>query len=292
MKTTSPSMNRRRFIRHATVSAVMVSLLPGIARGAETPWKLRQSCSSINFTRLPIEEACQRIAALGFEAIDLWSAHAGCPHLDDAQKRLGAEGLKALLEKHKLQLCAFSVYAGGYPRYAELLGKMGGGVAVRGSSAPCTPEELTAKMKVFLEALKPELELCEKHNSYLAIENHGSALLDSLDSFKAFTDLNQHPRLGLALAPYHLQIPSASVEQAIEISGRQLLFFYAWQHADGLKQLPGHGPTDFTPMLRALAKIRYPRFVNPFLHGEPEPDAMVPALAKARDYLADCGKKL
>ena len=30
-----------------------------------------------------------RIAALGFEAVDIWSAYDKCPHLDDAATRLG-----------------------------------------------------------------------------------------------------------------------------------------------------------------------------------------------------------
>jgi sugar phosphate isomerase/epimerase len=168
------------------------------------------------------------------------------------------------------------------------LGKAGGGVAVQGSSRPCKPEELTSRMREFLERSKPLVELAEKTNSYLAIENHGNALLDSLDSFKAFVDLNTSPRLGIALAPYHLQKRKASVPEAIEICGEQLLFFYAWQHAPGLKQLPGHGPVDFTPWLEALARIKYARFVNPFMHGEPEPDAMSAALAKSKKYLEEC----
>ena len=105
------------------------------ASAAERKWEMRLSGSSINFSSLPIERACERLAALGFEAMDVWSAHAGCPHLDDVQKRLGADGLKEVLAKNKLKLYAFSVYAGGYPQYAELLGKCGGGVAVRGSAA-------------------------------------------------------------------------------------------------------------------------------------------------------------
>jgi len=47
-----------------------------------------------------------------------------------------------LLARHKLDLFAFSVYAGGYPRYAELLGRAGGGVALTGSAGPCAPREL------------------------------------------------------------------------------------------------------------------------------------------------------
>ena len=222
--------------------------------------------------------------------MDIWSAYDKCPHLDDAVTRLGPSGLKALLAKHHLQLCAFSVYVGGYPKYAELLGGVGGGVAIQGSAGPCKPEELTAKMRAFLESLKPLIELAEKHNSHLAIENHGNALLDGPDSFKAFVDLNTSPRVGLALAPYHLQASGASVPEVIRICGRQLLFFYAWQNQPEMGQLPGHGPTDFTPWLRALAQVNYEGHVNPFMHGHVELDTMSAALAKSRDYLQQCAK--
>ena len=94
---------------------------------------MKLSTSTIQFTKLPIEKALERIAALGFEAVDIWSGHAGCPHLDDVAKRLGAAGLKEQLAKHKLKLYSFSVYRGGYAKYAKLLGEAGGGVAVRGS---------------------------------------------------------------------------------------------------------------------------------------------------------------
>lgn len=262
-------------------------------KGAAKPkWRLRLSTSSIHFMQLPLEQACERIANLGFEAIDIWSAYDGCPHLDDVAKRLGPEGLKELLANCELKLYSFSVYRGGYARYAELLGRAGGGVAIRGSVPPCKPEELTSRMRAFIESLKPLIELAEKHNSYLAIENHGHALLDSLDSLKAFVDLNGSPRLGIALAPYHIQALKASVPEAIRICGEQLLFFYAWQRYPGPKQLPGIGPTDMMLWLEALADIQYARYVNPFMHGHPEPDVMADNLTKARDYLRACHRKL
>jgi sugar phosphate isomerase/epimerase len=146
-------------------------------------------------------------------------------------------------------------------------------------------------MKAFLERLKPEAELAEKHNSYVAVENHGGALLRTVDSIKAFVDLNQNPRLGIALAPYHIQAGKESVEAAIAAAGSQLMFFYAWQHAPGVGQLPGHGPADFTPWLAGLAKINYRGYVNPFLHGEPPPDQTSKALEKSRDYLQACAKQ-
>jgi len=255
-------------------------------------WQMRLSASSICFSELPIERACERIAGLGFEAIDIWSAHEGCPHLDDVASRLGPEGLKELLAKHKLRLCGFSVYQGGYARYAELLGRAGGGVAVQGSAPPCEPQELKARMHQFLESLKPLVDLAERHNSYLAIENHGDALLDSLDSLEAFVEANRSPRLGIALAPYHLQGRQASVPQAIHICGSQLFFFYAWQQQADVKQLPGVGSTDMMPWVRALADIRYRGCVNPFMHGHPGTNVMAANLALARDYLKDCHARI
>ena len=288
--TNHPSIERRRFLSGLAGGAAAALGARGLltsatAPAAEARWKMRLSASTINYSRLPVEAACRRIAGLGFEAVDVWSAHAGCPHLDDVLNRLGADGLREVLAKNKLKLYAFSVYSGGYPKYAELLGKAGGGVAVRGSDGAADPKELTPRMKQFIEGLKPELELAEKYDSYLAIENHGGALLNTLDSFKAFVEINRSPRLGIALAPYHLQLEKASVEEAIAACGKQLFFFYAWQHAPGVGQLPGHGPTDFTPWIAALAKAGYRWYVNPFMHDEPEPDAMDPALAKARDSL-------
>jgi sugar phosphate isomerase/epimerase len=290
----APHIHRRNFLSTAAGGTLAALAMPGLGRlatAAEPRWPLRLSASSINFSKLPIEQACQRIAALGFEAIDIWSAHAGCQHLDDVQKRLGPEGLKELLAKHKLKLYAFSVYSGGYPRYAELLGKAGGGVAIRGSTGLDKKTSLAAQMKTFIAGLKPELELAEKYDSYLAIENHGGALLQSLDSFKSLVEANTNPRLGIALAPYHLQTAKISVEEVIGIVGKQLLFFYAWQHAPGVKQLPGRGPTDFTPWIAALAKTGYRWYVNPFMHDEPKPDEMVDALGKSSEYLKQCYAK-
>jgi len=249
---------------------------------------MRLSTSSIHFMGLPIEQACARIASLGFEAIDIWSAHEGCPHLDDVAKRLGPEGLRELLAKHRLKLFAFSVYRGGYARYAELLGKAGGGVAIQGSTKPCEPEELGVRMRQYIESLKPLVELAKKHNSYLAIENHGNALLNSLDSLKAFVQTSRSPRLGIALAPYHIQGLRASVPEAIRICGNKLFFFYAWQHQEGAKQLPGLGSTNMKPWIEALAQVRYRGYVNPFMHGRPETEVMTANLATARDYLRDC----
>jgi sugar phosphate isomerase/epimerase len=282
----SASISRRSFLSRSAMAAAACAAGGRLsAEPAETPWTMRLSTSSIHYSSLPIEQACQRIAALGFEAIDIWSPHAGCPHLDDAKDRLGPDALKRVLEQNRLKPYAWSVYSGGFRKYADFIGAMGGGVAVRGSTGRQPPEAMAEHMKRFVESLEGELELAEKHDVHLAIENHSGQLLNSLDSLKAFMEFARHPRLGIALAPYHLQRIEASVEEAIAICGPRLLFFYAWQAQPGTQQLPGIGPTDFTPWLAALAKADYRWYVNPFMHGEPEPDEMTEALRKSRQYL-------
>ena len=262
--------------------------------GRKTPWPLRLSTSTVQFSSLSVEKACERIAGLGFAAVDFWHSGFGCPHLDEIEKRLGPEGLKDLLAKHHLKLYAFSCYGvganHGYERFAEVLGKAGGGVAIREARYGKTVN-LTAEMKSLLEQIKPQLELAEKYHSRIAVENHGTSLLNSKDSFKAFVDLNRNPRLGIALAPYHLQAAGISVEEVIAIVGKQLLFFYAWQHGEGMQQLPGTGPADFTPWIAALARADYAEYVNPFMHGHVPPDEMTKGLATARDYLIRCHRK-
>jgi sugar phosphate isomerase/epimerase len=286
-------LSRREFLAGVGGATLVTALSPVVGLGAENRgdaarWKMKLSTSTVQFSSLSIEETCRRIAALGFTGVDIWSAYQGCPHLDDCLNRLGPDGLIELLKRTRLDLTAFSTYVGGFAKYAQLLGQVGGGVAIRGSTGPCAPKELSVRMAQFLDELKPLVELAEQTKSFLAIENHGNALLDSLDSFKAFTDLNESPRLGLALAPYHLQAIGASVPEAIRISGKQLLFFYAWQKGPGLMQLPGIGSTDLTPWLRALAQIRYEGYVNAFMHNHPNPTEMSKALTQSKAKLEAC----
>jgi hypothetical protein len=51
-------------------------------------------------------------------------------------------------------------------------------------------------------------------------------------------------------------------------------------------------PPDCTGGLTALAKIGYRWPVNPFMHHEPEPEAMKPLLARSVAYLKQCHAKV
>ena len=282
--------SRRFFLQTALNTSLaggfLASLpIPGLcATDRKLPKKPTYSCSTINFTSLSLEKACERIAALGFDAVDIWG-ELGCQHLNQVANNLKAEGLKVLLEKYRLKLGSFSVYSAKYPPYATLIGECGGSTVVRGSRRR-RKDSVTEDMKDFLEELKPELELCEAHDSYLAIENHsGGDLLDQIDTIKAFVDLNQHKRLGIALAPYHLMRHRESVADAIRTCGKQMLFIYFWTNEDGEKQMPGIGQTDVSDWVCALKDIEYSHYVTQFMHHEPAPDRMTELHRITRQYL-------
>jgi sugar phosphate isomerase/epimerase len=274
---------------------------------------MRLSTSSVLFNSLPVEAACRRIAAAGYEAVDFWQgAQFRANHLDEALERLGPRGLKALLDRNRLNLCSFTCFYIGIEPYAEMLGVAGGGDglyiresryygttgASSGATRPRDMADLRNQMSSVIEGLKPALDLADKYNFQVAIENHSSAILNSVDSFKVFLELATHPRLWIALAPYHLQRDGIPVEQVIGLVGKRTRFLYAWQNQPELKQLPGFGSTDFTPWLKALAEIDYRGYINPFMHedlrvapGERQgmpADEMSRSILTARRYLEQC----
>jgi len=302
------SMTRRGFVRNTAAAIAGVSLCGVSAAQAELKarpkanakdaWKMKLATSSVMFDKIPIEQVCQRVAKLGLQAVDIWAPFtwggAQCKHLADVKKRLGGKGLAALLKKHKLELAAFTIYGHKLSSYSDLIGDFGGGIVVRGAGAGrAGGKDLTPKMKAFFEKLKPDIELAEKCNARLAIENHGGSLLSSPESFKAFVELNPNKkRVGIAVAPYHLQGYKTPVEDVIKTAGDQCLFLYAWQRGKGDTQMPGVGPADFTPWVKALAAMKYPHYSSIFMHGHPPADKMEAAVAKSRDYMLKCLRSL
>lgn len=287
--------SRREFLRAAAIAGGMAVACPRSTLGAASRWKMRLTLSSVMFSELSVEDFCAEAARLGFKSIDLWCPFDKCRHLEEAASRLGPAGFKRLLAKHKLTASTFTVYRTGtsnlgFPAYAEFIGACGGGLVVRESEYGSFPAaEVASRMRSFLNKLEPEIELAARNHACLVIENHGDALLNSLDSFKAFTELNPDPKhLGLGLAPYHLQSSGTSVEQVIRTCGSQLRFVYAWQKADGTAQLPGIGTTDFTPWLKALAAIRFAGVISPFMHGHLPAAEMSACVSKSVAYLKSC----
>jgi sugar phosphate isomerase/epimerase len=297
-------ITRRNFLCGAAGCGTAMGILPmcgcgNVLKFGQKKWKMKLATSSVMFDKLPIEQVCERAERLGLDALDIWGPFNHCDHLADVKKRLGGKGLRELMTKHKLEVAAFTLYLNcRFADYWEMIRDYGGGVIVRSDRAKRSPlEDMTKNMKAFFEGLKPEIELAEKSNSVLAIENHGGGLLNPIESFKAFVELNPNPkRVGIAFAPYHLQGYKTPMTEFIKVAGPQMKFFYAWQR-QGKKnpnshQLPGIGPVDFTPWLQAMADTKYSQYLSIFLHGHGVVSETEASVLKSRKYLLDCYTKI
>jgi len=78
--------------------------------GEKKPWPLRLSTSTVQFSSLSVEKACERIAALGFTASRLlaWGLRMSPSGRD--RETPGPEGLRDMLAKSHLKLYAFTCY--------------------------------------------------------------------------------------------------------------------------------------------------------------------------------------
>ncbi len=98
-------VSRRTFLQTSAAvmggSAAVPTLLAATGLAGGEDWKMRLATSSIQFSSLPVEKACERIASLGFEAVDFWPAaprayaEYGCRHLEEIEKRLVLPGSRS-----------------------------------------------------------------------------------------------------------------------------------------------------------------------------------------------------
>ncbi|MEM6364604.1 MAG: TIM barrel protein, partial [Planctomycetota bacterium] len=199
-----------------------------------------------------------------------------------SQYKLGAFGLAdEIVVASQLDCPRIVVHAGGRP----------------GKTWPETRDAI----KRFVAQSQKTIELAGEHKVRIVVENHGSTMLDSFDAIDCFLDHIEHPNLRLALAPAHLSSRSESSELAesvarlIHRAGPRLDLFYAWQHGDGFRkalpmtrqrqQLPGTGPLDFAPAMKALAATRFTGVIEVMMHPTPRGIPIAPSITGVTDAI-------
>jgi len=285
----SDRLTRREFVT-AGVAVGAAAWLASRAAPA-TPPAFRYSASTIMYHDSPLEVAVEEIAKAGCQAVDVWEALESMPqnHMQWVEKNR-PERLRELIQSFGLKLFSFSIYwSPGNKRSQRLewLKEAGGEVAVLGGGAG-----VEQPVQAGLDALQPLVEKAEALGVKVAGENHSGSSLHSIASLAEFASLAKSPALGIALAPYHVMVGNESVPQAIEAIGPKLHFFYAWQHAPALAELPGDGTLDFLPVLRALRRVGYGGYLNIFTHTHVPRQQMTPAIIASRKYLEGLAQQL
>ena len=270
---------------------------------AEGRFRLNYILSSCMYGTLPLGTIVPEVSKTGAEQLDIWPRVHG--NQREQLEKMGHEKFSELLQMHKVKLGCITRYdlgPFGLKDEMKVAAKLGAEVLVCGGKGRrgLKGAELKAEVKKFVEQMKPHLAAAEKAGVTIAIENHGSNLINTPDSLKWLVELASSKHLGVALAPYHLEgggLDSKGLAGLVEALGNRIAMFYAWQHGMGcmkklpkeqeLLQLPGRGQLDFAPIVKALKKVGYRGLTSIFMHPVPRG---VPILADAASCTAEINR--
>ena len=302
-----------KFTRRPITRRTACRILAGTAAGAlaaplsaaQGDFRFRYITGSSLYGKLKLNVILPEIPKTGTKWLDIWPLG----HADQREQveAMGRDAFREMLAKYGVKLGMSTCYNLGpfrLQKEMEFVRDFGGKLLICGSAGPKDPKgaECKAAVKQFIEKMKPHAAKAEELGLVIGIENHGHALINSVESIRYFGDLAKSPALGIALAPYHLPQDPKVIAGLIEHLGPKLAHFYAWEHGQGcmkklpkaqeMEQLPGYGKLDFGPIVEALKKIRYDRWTEIFMHPVPRGIPILPtaeevtaAINKSRKYL-------
>ena len=304
------TLSRRQFLGAVAATATAP------ASAARPKFRLNYILSSSMYGRLPLKEILPEVTKTGADTIDIWPRVHG--NQREQIEEMGHEAFAKMLRSHKTSkgilrmgcITRYDLGPFGLQKEMAFAKKFGTKVMVCGGRGQrgLKGAELKAEVKKFAELMKPHLAAAETAGVTIAIENHSSNLINTPDSLKWLVEFAPSKKLGIALAPYHLEtlgVDAAGHGALIKALGNRIAMFYAWQHGMGcskklpkeqeLLQMPGRGKLDFTPIVGALKQINYNGLTSIFMHPVPRGIPILPTAAqctteinRARTYLEKC----
>lgn len=245
-------------------------------------------------------EILPEISRCGAVDIDLWPKKHG--NQREQLQDLGEDLFLGLLERHQVKVGCLTQYPlgpFGLKEEMRLAQRLGCSLIVTGGDGPkgLAGADLKKAVAAFAEKMKTHLEVAEETGVTIAIENHANDLFESADALRYLHELSPSKKLAVALAPYHLPQDAEQLAGLIRELGDRISVFYAWQHGDGcmtklpkeqeLLQLPGRGPLDFAPLVKALADFNYQGWTEIFMHPVPRG---IPILETAAEVTAEINR--
>jgi sugar phosphate isomerase/epimerase len=300
--------------RRAFCQSVALATASGMLRSARAAegFKLNYIVSTPMYGYSPLADILPEVPKTGTVFVDIWPKIHG--NQREQVDEMGVEKFRALLQSTGTKLGCSTRYDltklkgaemdAAFIKEIEFVASLGGSVIVTGIKGPKDAKgpELKAAVKTYVESLKPQLDAAAKHHVTLAIENHAGSMLSSPDSLRYLAEHCRGNSLGIAFAPHHLPQDGELQGKLIDELGDAVKFFYAQQEGKGSKvaqpindeltQMPGRGPLDFAPLIRALAKHKFRGFTSIYMHPVPRGRIILPTIPevtaeinKSRAYL-------
>ena len=296
---------RRTFLNVAAAAPLAVSLKARAQAGARQAFQLRYILASSMYGTTKLAEVLAEVKKVRADSIDIWPR--GHANQREQIEEMGHARFRELLGQYDVSLGIITRYDLGPLRLRDelkVLKGFGGRLIICGAGKG-KGDTLKEQVRSFVEQMQPHVRAAEELGLTIGIENHGGSLLNTPDSLRYFAEFAKSPRLGVALAPYHLPQDESMLARLIEELGPKLVHFYAWQHGMGcatklpkeqeMLQMPGRGSLDFAPLLAALRKIGYHGWTEVFMHpvprGIPILDStaqVTAAINESRRYLEKC----
>jgi sugar phosphate isomerase/epimerase len=244
------------------------------------------------YLRFPFEEACARIAALGYDGLELMAdvPHAWPAHLPLATK----SAIRASMKKNGLTFSnvnAFMMNAINdyrqpywYPSFIEpdehyrrvridhtrraltLCKELGAPHITTEPGGPLVPGQSREKaVDLFVEILKPLAEHAYREGVMLLIEPEPGLLLETTDQYLEVAEKVDSPAIGLNFDVGHAYCVSEDIPASIRKAASHIRHFHlediaATRHHHHL--IPGHGAIDFAEVFRAIKAIGYDNWLT------------------------------
>ncbi|MBC8290888.1 MAG: TIM barrel protein [Planctomycetes bacterium] len=301
---TPQPQSRRQFLK-ASAATGAVALSGNLVTASEKKVQPKYILGSCMYGYTKLAEIVPEVKKIGATALDIWPK----VHGDQREQldEMGEEQFTALLKKHGVTLGCITQYKlgpFGLQDEMRLAKRLGCTTIVCGGRGPkgLNGKELKAAVGRVLEQMKPHIAVAEETGVTIAIENHGSNLIESPDSMKWLAELRPSKNIAIAFAPYHLPQEEKLLAGLIRSLEGRIEMFYAWQHGMGchkklpkeqeLLQMPGRGDLNFAPLLAALNDIKYDRWTEIFMHPVPRgipiletTSAVTAEINRSRKYL-------
>jgi sugar phosphate isomerase/epimerase len=278
--------------------------LPACEAAPEVETTMKLAFSTNAYLRFGLQEALERVAALGYEGVELT---ADVPHLWPAgllesQKEAARRSLQRLglgvsnVNAFMMNALSDARQPYWYPSWIEpyapyrqvridhtkralTLARELGAPSISTEPGGPVPEgtSFAEALKLFVEVLKPVVEHAERVGVCLLVEPEPGLLIETSDQYLEFAEQLQSPMLGLNCDVGHFFCVGEDPATVIKKLAGHLRHVHVEDiAANRVHQhlIPGHGAIDFQAVIQALRAIGYRGWVTVELYPYvQEPDA-------------------
>jgi len=274
---------------------------------------MKIGCNTVAFRKYPLEFALERIAAAGYEYVEVEANLAWCPHVDpwtddpvkfrDTIARYGFKGVSALGSHRELMTQEQGVrdieqalewcHAAGVPIVLTGEGRLAPGMSVEGG------------LGILKERLQRLAEVAARNQVYLALEDHGSISLGSLDGLPKILALVDSPWIGVNFdtanihrgdyvgtdrGGYEWKLGAATGFNEVELAKRvagHTLHVHIKDVIGRSAVVLGAGEIDVVGCVQVLRRAGFDGVLSYETEGWQEPEESVAMIAKSKTFLAD-----